>query len=57
MTKKIHWLSWERLCWPKKCGGMGFRDLHYFNLAMLAKQGWTLLSNPDSLCTRILKAR
>ena len=36
---------------------MGFRDLHSFNLAMLAKQVWRLVTNPDSLCARILKAK
>lgn len=35
--RKIHWLSWERLSWPKEEGGMGLKDLHIFNLAMLAK--------------------
>lgn len=35
---KIHWRSWERLCVPKKESGMGFKNLHWFDMAMLAKQ-------------------
>ncbi|KAL0370676.1 UNVERIFIED_CONTAM: putative mitochondrial protein [Sesamum angustifolium] len=55
--KKIHWISWDKMCRTKKDGGMGFRKLHAFNLAMLAKQGWRILNNPDLLVSQILKAR
>uniref|UniRef100_A0A2N9FNQ8 Reverse transcriptase domain-containing protein n=1 Tax=Fagus sylvatica TaxID=28930 RepID=A0A2N9FNQ8_FAGSY len=54
---KIHWLNWGRLCSPKDEGGMGFRDLHCFNLALLAKQGWRMLTHQQSLFARVFKSK
>jgi hypothetical protein len=51
--KRIHWQAWWKLCLPKYKGGMGFRDFHSFNLAMLRR----LLYDPDSLCARVLRAK
>ena len=56
-VRKIHWMSWAKLCRPKEEGGMGFRDLYAHNLALLAKQGWRLVKNPDSLLARLYKAK
>lgn len=36
---------------------MGFRKLSMFNLSLLAKQGWRLLRNPNSLVAQLFKAR
>ncbi|XP_004297906.1 PREDICTED: putative ribonuclease H protein At1g65750-like [Fragaria vesca subsp. vesca] len=55
--KKIHWQSWVKLCLTKEEGGMGFKNLYAYNLALLAKQGWRFMSQPNSLVTRVFKAR
>ena len=36
---------------------MGFRDFELFNLALLGKHGWRLMTHPDSLCARVLKGK
>ncbi|KAJ1267989.1 hypothetical protein BS78_07G101900 [Paspalum vaginatum] len=55
--KKMHWVAWKDMCQRKKKGGLGYRDLHMFNLAMLARQGWRILMNPESLFSQVLKAK
>lgn len=42
---------------PKAEGGLGFRDIHGFNMAMLCKQAWRLLHNQESPCARVLQAK
>ena len=55
--RKMHWSSWATLCKPKAMGGLGFRNLHVFSQALLAKQIWRLHTNPTSLLHKMLKAR
>ena len=51
------WVSWEKLWAFKACGGMGFKSLKGFNLAMLAKQGWRLQQKKNSLVYHVLKSK
>lgn len=44
-------------CQPKTEGGMGFRHLHDFNMSVLGKQGWRLLTKPENLVAKVYKAR
>lgn len=41
----------------KVIGAMGFRDNVAFNKAMLAKQVWRLVHEPDSLAAQVLKSK
>ena len=51
----IHWAKWEKVCLHREESGIGFRLIHEFNLALLAKQLWRLVQFPDSLVARVLR--
>ena len=55
--RSIHWQSWSNMCKRKSYGGMGFRSIRDFNLALLGNQGWRLLKYPDKLVSKVYKAR
>lgn len=53
--KSIQRLSWNKLTNLKCQGGLGFKDLQCFNIALLAKQLWRFITNPNLLVSKILK--
>ncbi|VFQ74389.1 unnamed protein product [Cuscuta campestris] len=56
-ASSIKWMSWKRLSIPKKFGGMGFKEIRNFNVAMLGKKGWRFLTKHVALVSRVFKAR
>lgn len=53
----IRWLSWDHMCNFKTEGYMSFQNLQAFNIVILAKQCWRLITNLRSLLTQIYKTK
>ena len=53
----LHWKTWRHLCRPKAVGGLGFKDIEAFNIALLGKQLWRMITHRDSLMAKIFKSR
>lgn len=50
---KISWIALNKITDSKSHEGLGIRDLRAFNIALLAKQGWRLIHQPQSLFSRV----
>lgn len=53
----MHWKSWEQMSRPKNVGGLRFQDIEAFNMAMLGKQLWTMITHKESLMARVFKRK
>lgn len=52
-SSKINWMAWDRMTRHKHVGGLGFRSLRAFNLAMLGKQCLRIITNQESMVARV----
>lgn len=55
--RKLHWLNWDKMSKAKGVGGLGFRGISDFNLCLLGKHYWRLLSQENLLVGKVLKGR
>ncbi|KAL4298144.1 hypothetical protein GQ457_12G026210 [Hibiscus cannabinus] len=53
----IHWVKWENLCKPKRCGGLGLVDIKVKNQSLLNKWLWRYGNEPDSLWRKVIDAK
>ncbi|XP_074271179.1 uncharacterized protein LOC141595105 [Silene latifolia] len=49
-------VDWEKLCRPKKQGGLGFKNLMIWNLAVIAKYVWWIENKEDHLWVKWVHA-
>ena len=54
---KIGWIKWDLICKPKEYGGSGVRRVGAFNLSLLGKWCWRMLTYKERLWYRVLKVR
>ncbi|KAG7534372.1 Endonuclease/exonuclease/phosphatase superfamily [Arabidopsis thaliana x Arabidopsis arenosa] len=55
--KRQHLMSWKRICRPKGEGGLGIRPAGVMNKALLAKVGWRIIHDRESLWARIMRSK
>ncbi|KAF7843689.1 reverse transcriptase [Senna tora] len=55
--KKIHHISWKKICKPKKLGGLGLRSSESINHCYMAKLKWNVLKGKKNLSTKILTTK
>ncbi|KAL6566436.1 hypothetical protein OROGR_002051 [Orobanche gracilis] len=54
--KKVAWVRWDHVCRSKENGGLGVKDLEIFNLSLLAKWRWRIITEDKSLWVSVLKS-
>lgn len=56
-SRGIKWHSWDNMSMSKDRGGLGFRSLQGYNLALVGKHVWKCINSPNLLVSRVLKAK
>ncbi|CAI0626807.1 unnamed protein product [Linum tenue] len=55
--RKVHQVSWDKICSPKHQGGLGLRTARSLNLAFMIKLAWKILNNKDELWVKVLQGK
>ncbi|XP_028786509.1 uncharacterized protein LOC114742412 [Neltuma alba] len=55
--RKPHLVAWDKVCTPKKNGGLGLKHLRHQNQAYMAKLGWNLINRRDALWVKVIRTK
>ena len=53
-TKVFPLVAWDEVCIPKSKGGLGLKKNDEVNGTTIAKLGWRILTDNDSIWTKII---
>ena len=53
--KRVHLVSWDKVCRPKEVGGLGFKKAKEMNLALMTKLAWEIVNKPKTLWVRVMR--
>nr|KYP36498.1 Putative ribonuclease H protein At1g65750 family [Cajanus cajan] len=55
--KKVPWMRWKKVCFPKLHGGLGVKNIEMINLSLLGKWKWYLFHQRDSIWGKIIDSK
>lgn len=55
--RKIHLISWDNVCSPKQCEGLGLRKAREMNLVSMMRASWRFCTQEDALWTSVMRKK
>lgn len=55
LSKRMHLLSWEKVCTFKADGGLGLQRARNSNLAFFGQLGWQVITNENKLWVEVVR--
>ncbi|KAI5430636.1 hypothetical protein KIW84_035011 [Lathyrus oleraceus] len=56
-SRKMCWVSWDKICLRTEEGGLGVKNVEWFNLALMSKWGWRFLNDKHAIWFKLLQFR
>ncbi|KAI5423367.1 hypothetical protein KIW84_046364 [Lathyrus oleraceus] len=56
-SRKMCWVSWDKICLRTEEGGLGVKNVEWFNLSLMSKWGWRFLDDKHAIWFNLLQFR
>ncbi|CAN1164267.1 Putative ribonuclease H protein At1g65750 [Linum perenne] len=56
-ARRVHLVSWDRICTPKEDGGLGLKMAKFLNRAYMTKLSFIFFQEPDRLWVKVLQSK